>query len=43
MIVWFLSFILLTYHIDSYADAKPPLHPWTKSHVIIVYEPFNVL
>ena len=41
---WFLS--LRKVHlkcIHIVMDIKPFLHPWNKSHLIVVYDPFNVL
>ena len=38
-----LQFVDVVYHIDWLVDVEPPLHPWNKSHLIIVYDLFNVL
>ena len=41
-----LSFILLMRCVISmmtFADIEPSLHPWNKSHLILVYDPFCVL
>ena len=43
MIVVFLQFVNLMYHIDWFADIEKSLHPWDKSHLIMVYDPSNVL
>ena len=40
--VFSLEFVNVVYHIDGFVDIKEPLHPWEKSHLIIVYNPFNV-
>ena len=29
--------------IDWFENIEKPLHPWDKSHSIMVYDPFNVL
>ena len=42
MIVWFLFFNLMWY-ITLIADIEKSLHPWDKSHLIMVFNPFNVL
>ena len=33
----------VAYHTDWFADIEKPLHPRDKSHLIMVYDPFNVL
>ena len=38
-----LQFINVVYHIDWCADIEKSLHPWDKSHLIMVYDSFNVL
>ena len=43
MITWFLSFILLMGCITLICRFEPFLHSWTKSHLIMVYDPFNAL
>ena len=45
MIIWLLFFNLLPQFItyDWFVDIKKSLHPWGKSHLIKVYDPFNVL
>ena len=42
-IMWFLSFIDMTCHIDCFADIEPTLHPRYKSHLVMVNNFFNVL
>ena len=37
------QFVNVVYHIDWVADIEKSLHPWDKSHLIMVYDPFNVL
>lgn len=32
-----LCFFNMMYHIDWFEDVKPSLHPWNKSHLIMVY------
>ena len=41
--VFILQFVNGMYHTDRFADIEKSLHPWDKSHLIIVYDPFNVL
>ena len=45
MIICFLLLILLMWHITSVGlqILKQPLHHWDKFHLIMVYDPFNVL
>ena len=31
------------YHTDGFADIEGSLHHWDKSHLIMMYNPFNVL
>ena len=33
----------MLYHIDRFIYVEESLHPWDKSHLIIVYDYFNVL
>ena len=37
-----LQFVSI-YHIDQFADIEKSSHPWDKSHLIMVYDAFNVL
>ena len=41
--VFILQFINVVYHIDCSACIEKSLHPCDKSHLIMVYDPFNVL
>ena len=41
--VFILQFVNMVYHIDRFAYIEESLHPWDKSHLIMVYDPFNVL
>ena len=34
-----LQFVNMVYHIDWFVAIKPFLHPWDKTHFIMVYEP----
>ena len=43
MMVFILQCVDVVYHTDLFADTEKSLHPWDKFHVIIVYEPFNIL
>ena len=40
--IFILQFVNTVYNIDGFVDIEPPLHPWDKSHLVIVYDPFNV-
>ena len=31
------------YHTVGFVDIEEPLHSWDKSHLIMMYNPFNVL
>ena len=41
--VFILQFVNMVYYIDWFAYIEESLHPWDKSHLIVVYDPFNVL
>ena len=41
--VFILLFVNVVYHTDGFVDIEEPLHPWDKSHLIMMYNPFNVL
>jgi len=41
--VFILQFINIFYHIDWFMDTEKSLHPWDKSHLIMVYDQFNIL
>ena len=41
--VFIFHFVDMVCHIDWFAHIKESLHPQDKSHLIIVYDPFNVL
>ena len=41
-IVFILQFVDVVYHTD-WLDMEESLHPWNKFHLIMVYDPFNVL
>ena len=41
--VFTLPFVNVVYHTDWFADVEKSLHPWDKSHLIMVYDLFNVL
>ena len=40
---FFLQFVNMVYCIGCFAYTEESLHPWDKSHLILVYDPFNVL
>ena len=37
-----LQFVNVVYFIDWFADTEKSLHPWDRSPLVIVYDPFNV-
>ena len=41
--VFLLEFVNVVYHTDWLAYVEESLHPWGKSHLIMVYDPSNVL
>ena len=41
--VFLLRFVNVVYHTDGFADIEELLHPWDKSHLIMMYNHFNVL
>ena len=40
---WLYGFYFSVYHTDWFVDIEKFLHPWDKAHLIMVYDPFNVL
>ena len=42
-VIFILHFVYVVYHINWFADIVPTLHPWNKSHLIMVYGLPNVL
>ena len=42
-IVFILQFVTVGCHTDWYADIEKSLHPWDKSHLVMMNNPFNVL
>ena len=38
-----LQFVNMVYHIDWFEYMEESLHSWDKPHLIMVYDPFNVL
>ena len=43
VIIWFLSFVNMVYHIDWFAYIEESLQTWDKPDLIMVYDLFNVL
>ena len=41
--VFIFQFVNMVYYIDWFADIEESLHPWDKSHLVMVYDLFNVL
>ena len=40
--VLILQVVNVVYHTDGFADIEKSLHPWDKSHLIMVDNPFNI-
>ena len=41
--VFILQFVNVVYHTDGFVDIEESLHSWDKSHLIMMYNRFNVL
>ena len=41
--VFILQFLDVVYHIIWFVDIEKSLNPWDESHLIMVYDLFNVL
>ena len=41
--VFIFQLVNMVYHIDWFAYIEESLHSWDKPHLIMVYDPFNVL
>ena len=41
--VYILQFADVGHHIDWFVHTEKAVHPWDKSHLIMLYDPFNVL
>ena len=41
--LFILQFVNVVYHIDGFADIEESLHPWDKSPLIMVCDPFIIL
>jgi len=41
--IFILYFVNLMDYEDWFADIEPSLYPWSKFHLIMLFEPFNVL
>ena len=41
--LFLLQFVNMVYHIDCFAYIEESFHSWDKPHLIMVYDPFNVL
>ena len=42
-VVFIIQFVNMVYHIDWFVYTEKFLHPWDKSHLITMYDPFAVL
>jgi len=41
--VFILQFVDMVYHINRFVDTEESMHPWDKSNLIMVYDPFTIL
>ena len=41
--VFILLFATVAYHTNWYAHIENSLQPWNKLHLVMMYDPFNVL
>ena len=39
----FVLYFIAVYYLDGFLYAEPTLHSWSKSHVIMMYNPFYKL
>ena len=42
-VVFIFQFFHVEYNTDLFACIEKALHPWDKFHLIMVYDPFNIL
>ena len=40
--VFIFQFVSMVYHTDWFVNIEESLYPWDKSHLIVLYNPFNV-
>ena len=43
VMIFILYFVNMIDHVDRFLDIESSLHPWDTFHLIMVYDPFNVL
>ena len=43
MFIWFLFSLSVWYISHWFGNIEKSLHPWNKSHLIVLYDPFSVL
>ena len=41
--VFIFQFVNVVYHIDWFANIEESLQPWDKGHLVMRYDPFNML
>ena len=41
--IFVFSIVYVMYYVYSSANIEPSLHPWDESHLVMVYDLFNVL
>ena len=42
-VIFILPFVNVMHYIGWFVNTEPSLHLWNKSHLIVVYDPFNIL
>ena len=42
-VIFFFLFVNVVNHTDWFADIEPSWHPWDKSQLVVVYDPFYIL
>ena len=42
-IAFIFQFVNVVYYIDLFVDIEESLHPWDKTHLVMVYDLLNVL
>ena len=41
--IFIFQFVNGVYYIDWFADIEESLHPWDKTHLVMMYDRFNML
>ena len=40
--IFIFQFVNVVYYIDWFADIEESLHPWDKTHLVMMYDLFNL-